>query len=108
HIPTDEDWATLVNNLGGYVVAGGKLKATSGWDPPNTGATNSSGFSSTSGGYRNTIGEFNLIGTTGYWWSSTEYNPNFAWISKLHSYIDKVTREYDDKEKGFSVRCLRD
>lgn len=44
HIPTDADWQVLTNYLGGFSVAGGKMKSTSGWNAPNTDATNSSGF----------------------------------------------------------------
>jgi len=31
HIPTDEEWITLVNSLGGDTVAGGKMKSTGTW-----------------------------------------------------------------------------
>jgi len=43
HVPTDEDWNTLIENLGGADIAGGKMKSTSTkWRSPNTGATNES------------------------------------------------------------------
>ena len=41
HIPTDVEWTKLTDYLGGLSVAGGKIRTTSGWTAPNTGATNS-------------------------------------------------------------------
>jgi uncharacterized protein (TIGR02145 family) len=45
HVPSDDEWIILATYLGGMEIAGGKLKSTSGWESPNTGATNESGFS---------------------------------------------------------------
>ena len=39
HIPTDQEYTLLTELYGGFVGAGGTLKATEFWDPPNTGAT---------------------------------------------------------------------
>jgi len=53
HIPTGEDWYTLIDYLGGEDIAGGKLKkeGTVYWNSPNTDATNESGFSAIEGGF---------------------------------------------------------
>jgi uncharacterized protein (TIGR02145 family) len=53
HVPTDDDWNTLVAHLGGPEVAGGKMKeaGTDHWESPNTGATNESGFTALGRGY---------------------------------------------------------
>ena len=52
HLPTDAEWTTLTDYLGGKNVAGGKLKetGTEHWFSPNTGATNESGFTALPGG----------------------------------------------------------
>jgi len=54
HVPSDAEWLTLVDYLGGDTVADGKMKeiGTTHWVSPNTGATNESGFSALPGGYR--------------------------------------------------------
>ena len=54
HIPTSSDINILVSYLGGASIAGGKMKSTGSdyWQSPNIGATNESGFSALSGGYR--------------------------------------------------------
>jgi uncharacterized protein (TIGR02145 family) len=74
HVPTDGEWTTLTNALGGTGVAGGKMKEAglAHWVTPNTGATNESGFAGLPGGYRKGDGTFVNVGSYGYWWSSTE------------------------------------
>jgi uncharacterized protein (TIGR02145 family) len=110
HIPTDAEWTTLSTYLGGEPIAGGKMKeiGTSHWLSPNTGATNSSFFTGLPGGYRGDNEDFTNIGAYGYWWSSSEFNTNFAWCRSLNSNFGNVRRDYSDKRNGFSVRCLRD
>ncbi|MDD3961213.1 MAG: fibrobacter succinogenes major paralogous domain-containing protein [Bacteroidales bacterium] len=52
HLPTDAEWTTLTEYLGGPAEAGKKLKeeGTEHWKTPNTGATNESGFTALPGG----------------------------------------------------------
>jgi len=110
HIPTDAEWTTLSSYLGGTVTAGGKMKeaGTSHWLSPNTGATNSSGFTGLPGGVRDYNGSFYVIGANGNWWGSSEYDTGFAWFRYLNSDNGDVNGYYDDKRIGFSVRCLKD
>jgi len=53
HVPSDAEWTTLTDSLGGLSVAGGKMKetGTTHWNSPNTGATSSSGFTAFGSGY---------------------------------------------------------
>ncbi len=110
HVSTDAEWTTLTTYLGGESVAGGKLKetGTSHWSSPNTGATNSSGFTALPGGARNYDGAFISIGYRGYWWSSTEANTFSAWLRSMSYDGSNVYSYYFDTRHGFSVRCLRD
>ncbi len=48
HLPSDKEWKTLTDFLGGENVAGGKMKSKTDWNDPNTGATNKSGFNGSS------------------------------------------------------------
>lgn len=108
HVPTDNEWTTLETYLGGISVSGGKLKATALWSSPNTGATNESGFTAFPGGYRGSSGTFVGIGNSGIWWSTTTYLTSSAWIRLLSYNSSNGTRSNNLKERGFSVRCVKD
>lgn len=109
HVPTDAEWSTLTTYLGGESVAGGKLKeiGTTHWAGPNTGATNETGFTALPSGYRD--GSFYYVGISGWWWSATES------IVATHAYLRFMSYYYSDvdgygisKERGLSIRCVRD
>ncbi len=110
HMPTNAEWTTLINYLGGESIAGGKLKETGtlNWNPPNTGATNESGFSALPGGYRAHDGSFYEIGDGAYFWSSTESDFDNAWYQLLYYYYEEITPNCQIKNHGFSVRCIMD
>jgi uncharacterized protein (TIGR02145 family) len=111
HVPTDAEWTTLTTFLVGESVAGGKIKNTGTlyWVSPNTGATNSSGFSALPGGLRSNS-SFSFLTNLGYWWSATENSTNT--VKALARFVTNnqfaVTRYSESKEYGFSVRCLED
>jgi uncharacterized protein (TIGR02145 family) len=107
HIPKENDWETLVDYLGGTIVAGGKLKETGFdyWDEPNTGATNESGFSARgSGQYAVT---FQAIRTDSFIWSSKRVSTNARtlWIT---NYSNGVTIINNNKINYNPVRCIKD
>ncbi len=110
HVPTDAEWATLVNYLGGEEVAGGKMKTTgtTHWGSPNEGATNESGFSALPGGSRHGNGGFRLLGYYAYFWSSTEYGTYRAWSRVLGYSVSDVYRGDGGKQGGYSIRLIRD
>jgi uncharacterized protein (TIGR02145 family) len=110
HVPSDGEWTTLTDALGGESVAGGQMKEAGlvHWEAPNEGATDSSGFTGLPGGYRNYYGAFYYIGYYGYWWSSTEDGTASAWSRYLYYYNGSVYSSSNSKAFGLSVRCLRD
>jgi uncharacterized protein (TIGR02145 family) len=107
HIPSDAEWTTLTNYLGGEETAGAKMKSKSGWNNEGNG-TNRSGFSGFPGGGRTQNGVFNYIGDIGFWWSSTEDGANGVRDRGLHYDFDIVLRGRSGEEWGLYVRCLRD
>ena len=110
HVPTDAEWTTLTDYLGGESVAGGKLKetGTTHWLSPNTGATNETGFTALPGGYRAGSGYFNHVGSYGHWWSATEGSAGNAWGRYVGYDNSNVYGLSDSKQAGFSVRCVKD
>jgi len=132
HVPTDAEWTTLEN----YLIANGynydgtttgnniakSLAAPTGWSTSiNIGAigndltkNNTSGFAGLPGGccgVRVTFDGneiFDGIGYFGHWWSSTEDYANGAWLRYMTSDGSDVSSYYNDKQYGFSVRCIRD
>jgi uncharacterized protein (TIGR02145 family) len=114
HVPTNDDWATLMDYLGGSNSAGGKLKetGTTHWSNPNQGATNETGFNAVPGGYRNAfnIPSFMDIRDYGAWWSSTEDENNYeyAWYYIMDYFTPDLYNNNYYKKHGFSVRCIKD
>jgi len=109
HVPSDAEWQTLVDYLGGNAIAGGKMKetGTTHWNSPNTGATNESGFTARAGGNRHIWGWFENFGVQARHWSTTEYII-YAWCNFLAYNHSASVRAYSNKTAGYSVRCVRD
>jgi uncharacterized protein (TIGR02145 family) len=108
HVPVDNDWIVLIGYLGGTNNAGGKLKSITGWNSPNSGATNSSGFSAKAGGDRYDSGPFNYIGFFGHWWSSTANGGSLRWALLLSYDTAQALTYYFNVNNGFLVRCVCD
>jgi uncharacterized protein (TIGR02145 family) len=111
HIPTEDEWLTLSNYLGGSMMAGKKMKSTIGWSGTVSPSTNESGFSALPGGYYGPYGLFYSKGSTGVWWSSTIYIPDYSsYYRALNSNSDELifSISYDYKLKdAFSCRCVK-
>jgi uncharacterized protein (TIGR02145 family) len=118
HLPADSNWCemafyldTTVNceNIGLLGTdAGGKLKetGTAHWYPPNTGATNSSGFTAFAGGYAWQTSFYNLNQDGLFWSSSTLGSDQSAW----HLMNNSAQVDYFFYTPGYksSVRCIKD
>ena len=109
HIPTTSEFIILRDYLGGSNVAGGKLKEAgfSHWDPPNTGATNESGFTGLPGGLR-TPTYFNPLGWMGHFWSSSQDGSISAFRLALFRDSAEGSIGATNKELGISIRCIKD
>jgi uncharacterized protein (TIGR02145 family) len=107
HVPSCDEWTTLINFLGGSTVAGGKMKevGTTHWQSPNAGATNESGFTGLPGSFRNSLGYFACcIGSTGDWWTATP--PMGVDLFTITQSVEFMNGFPD--VCGLSVRCVRD
>ncbi|WP_411895227.1 FISUMP domain-containing protein [Winogradskyella sp. A2] len=104
HIPSDDEWTELTDNLGGVDKAGIKMKSMSMWDDYNN-IREKGVFEALPGGKR-LRGRFSNGGTKGVstsWWSSTEF-----WTRSLFYVREGVNREYGGMRTGISVRCIKD
>ncbi len=112
HVPTEAEWITLSNYLGGASnSAGGKLKeaGTTHWNSPNTGATNESCFTGLPGGYRFGSGAFSDIGNRGMFWTSTAGSlASSNWTYYLYYDVPYVLNANYQRNVGLSVRLIRD
>ncbi len=112
HIPSDAEWKTLSNHLGGTAYASNKLKSTRSdlWKySPNGISNNSSGFNALPSGYRTAYnGAANLGGYYARWWSSNQYSSSWAYYCELTYANSGVYLSYWEKSVGICVRCLKD
>ena len=120
HIPTDAEWCTASQALDPTVNcsvmgetgtdAGGKMKETGTihWASPNTGATNTSGFTALPGGYRHSSGNFNGLTYNNYYWMATQSSDLGARNRTLSSSSAGIFRSNDLKTSGTSARCIMD
>ena len=105
HIPSDSEWDTLFNFLGGKSDAGRKLKTTCGWEKYGIG-TNESGFSALPGGCRSSQGNFYQKGFSGDWWSSKGETYEAFYFSI--GYVNAPRQGKFNEGFGLSIRCISD
>ncbi len=118
HVPTDAEWTVLTDFLGGLSVAGGAMKSTGNfiagtglWLIPNTGATNSSGFTAHPGGSRSpSSGNYSNRTGAAIFWSQTDSGSGTGslFFRQLDYIFESVSRTATLPQAGFSVRCLQD
>ncbi len=103
HLPSETEWVTLINYLGGNSIAGKKLKSTAGWTEGN--GNNISGFNALPGGYCTPVfcGKCKI---SAHFWSST-ISGNKAWRLQLQLDDQTYSGTYTEVSE-FSVRCVKD
>jgi uncharacterized protein (TIGR02145 family) len=114
HIPTAEEWLTLLNTLGGKKAnTGEKMKSTEGWNENGNG-NNASGFNALPGGSRMTSHifvknkGFGGKGEMTMWWSSKRYRKgDDVFCLVIYGSKKKATYWWDHEMEGMSVRCVK-
>jgi uncharacterized protein (TIGR02145 family) len=107
HLPSDEEWKILENNMGGENEAGKRLKAVNGREDDGNG-TDDCGFSALPGGRGGLNTEFSDIDIRGNWWTSTQHDDALA-FRRLIGNSDKVsTGSGHIRWVYFSARCVKD
>lgn len=134
HVPSDTEWKTLeiylqnhdynfnsvidtdnFDSTNNYVAK--SLASISGWNSStNMGATgnidfqtyrNKSGFNAFPAGLRYEDGSCLGIGGRTYWWSSTELWTKYAWRRGIDALNNSLLKDYELKNTGLSVRCVK-
>ncbi len=105
-LPSDSEWGTLFETVGGENVAGLKLKSTSGWYGEDDGS-DEYGFSVLPAGGRYGVGDYSNADGLAYFWSSTESSSDACRWRFLYGHADVIS-DYNFKDYGYPVRCLRD
>lgn len=110
HVPTNLDWSYLINYLGGYQLAGGKMKevGTLNWTSPNAAATNTSLFSALPSGKRNSDATFTALNTGTSFWTSSEEDLFKAFYKSLGYNNGLIFESSASKKSGYSIRCIKD
>lgn len=108
-VPSESDWTTLFNTLGGIAIAGNKMKDNTSllWSNISPEANNSSGFSALPGGNRLCNGSFNPQGTEAQF-ASTRIDPvgaTFVTTISSGSAAAQFSWHYDCN--GAYVRCIK-
>lgn len=111
HIPTSEEFTELTNYLGGFDVAGMKMKALNAWkkyDPYNDQITNESGWSGLPGGFREPNGTFGGLEGNGFWWSSSPSPTGVELMGWILYPGRNINRFPENLKSGRSCRCVKD
>lgn len=110
HIPTYTEWTTLIDYLGGAIIAAGAMKETgiAHWNSPNI-ATNSSGLTFLGGGFRYDYGLFAFKGAYCDWWVSPEANASETRLFYMVNSSDNIynTTVPNNNTHGLYVRCIK-
>ena len=110
HLPSKEEWESLIDAVGGESVAGKMLKAKRGWYDDGNGE-NSIGFLALPGGSKGNMAyneEYKGIEEKGVFWTSTRFSDYYyAYHVSMYYDEDKASVGHESVNYKFSVRCVR-
>ena len=115
HVPSQDEWNTLIAFAGGATISGGKLKETgiSYWFTPNEdNATDEFGFSARGNGARfaaSTTFQSDGYKRAGSFWSSNEDATDTEMaIAYIMSFTNTNTNQRSrNKNDGYGIRCIK-
>jgi len=107
HIPSDDEWTTLTDFVGGTTTAGTKLKAIVEWNSNGNG-TDDFGFTALPSGSGNFDGNFYNAGEDCHWWSASETVSGSAFGRSMYYGNGNVSWDVTSKSRLYSIRCVKD
>jgi uncharacterized protein (TIGR02145 family) len=110
HVPTQEEWKSLINYVGD--LAGAKLKDRNlnFWKDYVDCKTLDFGFNARAGGGRSTIdGQTGGLREEGEWWSSTKslYSNGYFWKIAIRDDFCEIFEGTTNPTAGISIRCIK-
>ena len=115
HVPSNNDWQTLITTLGGASVAASAMRTTGTiqdgtgfWPYDNVISNNISGFSAQPGEFRNIDGTFPDQVVGAIWWSNTPLTATTQYTVGVYSFSNTAFNNDLPLTNGLSIRCIRD
>jgi len=112
HVPTKQEWLTLIDYLGGLEIAGNMMKSLNGWDTKYaSNGNNISGFSALPTGQRSEVGFYMGFSQYAWYWTATSEGAYYAhtlqlgWQTRNNSALMFGT---DYRQSGLAIRCVKD
>jgi len=108
-LPNIYSWSILAKTVvGDASEVGKKLKSSQGWYKGGNG-TNEYVFSALPGGFRSTKAN-SFLGVGGYavWWTASEDGDERAILTLMSHDSSLIMFEKENKNDGYSVRCVKD
>jgi uncharacterized protein (TIGR02145 family) len=109
HVPSRDEWITLLDFAGGQDVAAPELQGSS-WilDWYGTPITNSTGFNAHGAGIRLSTGVYTAVWNSTTFWTTTSFQWDEQYKLAIRLYTQPaVDIVNDSKNAGFSIRCLK-
>lgn len=106
HLPSMSEWEELVYEVGGYDIAGRKLKSKSGWNAGGNGS-DEYGFNALSSGVHNNLGKSKGIGQRTRMWSSDVEEGSEYYTVNIYYDIPRIKKQAWGSGVGYSVRCIK-
>lgn len=116
HLPSKQEFETLISAVGDSVTAVKKLKSTSGWKLKASNGTDDYGFSMLPAGMGKNMGgmtfftdwEYDLEGEYASFWTAADFNSTSAYSAYTSDYDGIFHVAWIAKISGRSVRCVMD
>jgi len=105
-LPTDDEWRQMAKHYGG-VHEDSDDSGKAAYKSLRIGGT--SGFNAMLGGGRSDDGQYAQLEAHGFYWTASESDPASAWFYNFaHGGLSLYRQSGGEKERAFSVRCVRE
>ena len=108
HLPSNREWVTLFETVGGQSSVHAALKTTYGWKQGSNGS-NEFGFSALPASIMQEpwVYRYDKRNNAAFFWSSTKYNADEAQVFLLHDQKRDDPFDRISKNSALSVRCIK-